>query len=154
MKICKSALFASVVAASILFTGCDWGSGNGTKELVIKTSSGTHTYQVEIADTTEQRTHGLKYRTELDEDAGMFFVYEQEQQMAFWMPPEMEISLDLIFFDKDMKVTDFFENLPICATEVECPRYQPKTLSQYALEVKPGTAVKIDLQKGDIAELK
>jgi len=154
MKICKSTLFVSVIAVSVLLTGCDWGNGGGGKELVLKTSSGTHTYQVEIADTKEQRSNGLKYRTELAEDAGMFFMYDEAQPMAFWMPPEMEISLDLIFFDKDMKVTDFYENLPICPTEDQCPRYTPKTLSQYVLEVNPGTAAKIDLQKGDIAELK
>jgi uncharacterized protein len=154
MKIYKSALFVSVIAVSVFLTGCDWGSGGGEKELVLKTSAGTHTYQVEIADTKEQRSNGLKYRTELGEDDGMFFIYEEEEGMAFWMPPEMEISLDLIFFDKDMKVTDFYENLPICATEEGCPRYSPKTLSKYALEVNPGIAAKIDLQKGDIAELK
>lgn len=133
-------------------TGCFNFSGD-TKELVLSTSNGVHSYKVEIADSKEERSKGLMERESLGQDAGMFFVYDEPQEtMAFWMK-NMEISLDMIFFDKNMKVVDYFQDVPPCESD-PCPHYIPNVMSQYVLEVNAGTADEIGLDIGDVAELK
>lgn len=38
-----------------------------------------------VADTRELRATGLMGRSDLPDDAGMVFVFEEESQGAFWM---------------------------------------------------------------------
>ena len=130
-------------------TGCFGPEGD---KVVLKTNSGDHTYFIDIADEKEEREMGLQYRESLNDNEGMFFVYQEEGKRAFWMP-NMIISLDIIFFDKDFKVVEFFENVPPCKVEMqECPHYIPSGLAQYVLEVSSGTSRKIALQRGDLAQ--
>lgn len=137
----------------LTFTGC-FSFNDGTKELILNTSDGVHTYKVEIADSVEERKQGLQERESLEENAGMFFVYDEPNpKMAFWMP-NMKISLDMIFFDKDMKVVDYFQEVPPCENDDSCPRYVPSVVSQYVLEVDTGTIDEIGLDIGDVGELK
>lgn len=55
-------------------------------------------FTVEIADTPELRARGLMYRTALPASAGMLFVYDRPQPVAFWME-NTRLSLDMIFAD-------------------------------------------------------
>lgn len=152
MKLAK-ALFVSTLLFGILATSGCINYEEGEKQVVLNTSKGVRTYNVEIADTIEERSEGLMHRENLETDAGMFFVYEGEQdRMGFWMKNTL-ISLDMIFFDKDMKVVDYFVNVPPCEKE-PCPHYIPGVASQYVLEVNAGEISKIDLERGDIGELK
>ncbi len=152
MKLANTLLIGVLLAMMLALTGC-FSFSDGTKELVLNTSDGVHTYKVEIADSKEERTKGLMDRESLNKDAGMFFVYEEPNpKMAFWMP-NMNFSLDMIFFDKDMKVVDYFKEVPPCETE-SCPHYVPSVVSQYVLEVNSGTIDEIGLEIGDVGELK
>jgi hypothetical protein len=156
MKISKSFKFYLItffIAFVLLNNGCSINfSGAEKKQLVLHTSSGTHTFNVEIADTSEKRTLGLMHRESLDKNAGMFFIFEKEHQPAFWMK-NMLIPLDMVFFDKNMKVVDYFKNVPPCKLD-PCPHYIPNFNSLYVLEVNSGTLNEIQLQRGDLAELK
>lgn len=140
---------ALILLCAFLFTGCFGPEGD---KVVLKTNSGDHTFYVEVADDKEEREYGLQYREALDDDKGMFFVYNEEGRRAFWMP-NMLISLDIIFFDRDYKVVDFFENVPPCGLEetTNCPHYIPVNEAQYVLEVISGTSRKIALKRGDYA---
>ncbi|MFC1655468.1 DUF192 domain-containing protein [Patescibacteria group bacterium] len=152
MKLTNTLLIGVLLIAMFALTGC-FSFNDGTKELVLNTSDGVHTYTVEIADSTEERKQGLQEREKLEENTGMFFVYEEPNpKMAFWMP-NMKISLDMIFFDKDMKVVDYFQEVPPCESE-SCAHYTPKVVSQYVLEVNAGTVDEIGLDIGDVGELK
>lgn len=55
-------------------------------------------FNVEIADTPQERARGLMYRESLPQSAGMLFLYERTQQLSFWMRNTL-IELDMLFVD-------------------------------------------------------
>lgn len=110
-----------------------------------------HTFTVEIADTDSERRIGLMNRTELPADHGMLFVFDEPQQVSFWMKNTL-IPLDILYFDADNKLTQIYANTPPCNPEpVEgCPTYQSRSNAiQYALELPTGTATQIGAKIDD-----
>ena len=67
-------------------------------KLELRGPSGMAQFHVEIADTTAERNKGLMQREKLASSAGMLFVYESPQSVAFWMKNTL-IPLDMVFAD-------------------------------------------------------
>lgn len=153
MKIFQSLLVIAIVILLIWF-GWPYVAGlfPGGDQVVFKTENGTHTYKVEVADEKEERNKGLMNRESLEEDKGMIFVYEEEIKPAFWMKNTL-IPLDMVFMDKDLKVVDYFVNVPPCEAD-PCAHYIPNNNAQYIVELNAGQVGKMGLQRGDIAEYK
>lgn len=55
---------------------------------------------IEIADDDYTRERGLMYRSWLPEQAGMLFVFEQDEFRSFWMK-NTRLSLDILFIDAE-----------------------------------------------------
>lgn len=101
---------------------------------------------VEIADTDDEQTKGLSNRKNMSENHGMFFVFQNEAQHAFWMK-DTYIPLDLIYFSKDMKVTDIKGNFEPCLASY-CRAFIPRHKALYVLEVNGGFADKYNIAEG------
>ena len=99
--------------------------------------------QVEVVQTSEERQRGLMYRKHLDPDAGMLFLFEQPQQLTFWMHNTL-IPLDIIFITADWKVLGIVEN----ATPLTDSTRSVPGNSQYVLEVNAGYARRHGLGQG------
>ncbi len=105
--------------------------------VVVLTPSGHDAVRVavEIASTDEQRRRGLMYRQNLPPDAGMLFLFADDEIHQFWMKNTL-IPLDMIFIRNDGTVAGVVENA------------EPKTLtgrsvgkqSRHVLEVNGGFA--------------
>jgi uncharacterized membrane protein (UPF0127 family) len=91
------------------------------------------TVRVEVMQSSEERQRGLMYRKHLDPDAGMLFLFEQPQQLTFWMHNTL-VPLDMIFITRDWKVLGIVEN----ATPLTDAPRSVSGLSQYVLEVNAG----------------
>jgi uncharacterized membrane protein (UPF0127 family) len=116
--------------------------------LTIVTSSGERVpVQVEIADTPGERQTGLMGRSALAEEAGMLFVFDQEQILSFWMKDTL-IPLSIAYVDSEGRIVDIQDMQPL--DETSHPSAEP---AQYALEVNQGFFEGRGVAVGDVVEL-
>jgi len=112
--------------------------------LVLKTDSGPHSFNIELATTEQQRILGLMFRRTLAADAGMLFLYDRAQPVAMWMK-NTYIPLDMIFIGADGRVHRIAKRTEPFSTDV----ISSEGDVQGILEVNAGTADAIGLKPGD-----
>jgi uncharacterized protein len=106
-----------------------------------------HTLTVEIADTDTKRARGLMYRTSLEPESGMLFVFGTELPLAFWMKNTL-IPLSIAYFDKSRRIVDIQEMVPAVAGELYPATYPSKLPAMYALEMPKGWFKKNGIKPG------
>jgi hypothetical protein len=141
----RSSAVLFVLLAPLLLAGCASGPA-----VVIGTADGPVTVAVEIADDSAERARGLMARDSLAPDAGMLFVFAQEQPVAFWMK-NTRIPLDILYISADKRVIDI-QTMPPCTAD-PCPAYPSKAPAMYALEVNAGFARQNGIRQGDTVTL-
>lgn len=99
---------------------------------------------VELALTEEDQARGLMWRSELADGAGMLFVFDGEQERAFWMR-NTAIPLDIIYVAADETIRSIAaETRPY--SEQTIPSRGP---CRYVLEVPGGWARRHGVRAGD-----
>ena len=73
-------------------------------------------FDVEIADSSIERTKGLMFRDSLGENNGMFFVFDEPGIYSFWMKNTL-VRLDIILLDKYMNVVFIEKNALPCGSD-------------------------------------
>lgn len=99
---------------------------------------------VEVADTPDTEMRGLMYRTHLDRDHGMIFLFDAESKHTFWMK-NTPLPLDMVFISHDGRVVGIHANaepFSLRTIDVEAP-------SRAVLEVNGGFAAAHGLAVGD-----
>lgn len=77
--------------------------------VTVRTPSGTHVFQTEVAATPEQQSQGLMFRTELAADRAMIFPFASPRTASFWMKNTL-IPLDMLFIRADGTIDRIAEN--------------------------------------------
>jgi hypothetical protein len=90
---------------------------------------------VEVVRSDEERRRGLMYRQHLAPDAGMLFLFEEDEVHTFWMKNTL-IPLDMIFIRSDFTVAGVVENAKPRTTTSRAIH----DVSRYVLEVNGGWA--------------
>jgi uncharacterized protein len=91
---------------------------------------------IEYAQTPEEREQGLSGRSEVPDNYGMLFVFEEPGEYAFWMK-DMLIPIDIFWLDAEYRVISIKENaLP----EKYPESYSPRAPALYVLETRAGFA--------------
>lgn len=106
---------------------------------------------VEIADDNEKRMKGMMFRESLNENDGMFFVFEDESTLTFWMKDTL-IPLDIIFINNNFEIVEIKNAVP--CKEDPCATYNSAKPAKYVLEVNYGFAAKNSIESGDKVDLK
>lgn len=75
----------------------------------LRQGSSAARFKVEIADDEAERARGLMDRRHLPASAGMLFLYDPPQPVAFWMRNTL-IPLDMVFLDAEGVVVRVHEN--------------------------------------------
>jgi uncharacterized membrane protein (UPF0127 family) len=104
---------------------------------------------IEIADKTETRTQGLMYRNSMKENAGMLFIFDNQEMQNFWMK-NTHIPLDILFIDKDMKIVTIQKN----TTPFSLDGVPSTAPAQYVLELNAGYSDGYKLKVGDYIQFK
>ena len=120
--------------------------------MLIDTDEGSVIIDVEKAETPEQRAVGLMHRTELDEDAGMVFLFFEDHQGAFYMKNTL-IPLSIAFFAENGRILEILDMEPCEADpcELYAPVNDDGTPITYwgALEVNQGAFDEWGVEVGD-----
>lgn len=69
------------------------------------------TYEVEVFITDEEKETGLQGRKTLDANSGALFVYDEPQEVSFWMK-DCSIPLDIIFINEEEEVISIAKGKP------------------------------------------
>ncbi|WP_221792494.1 DUF192 domain-containing protein [Aquisediminimonas sediminicola] len=123
-------------------------SGLATETLSIATMKGERRFTVEIAQTAEEQSRGLMFRTKLAPDRGMIFPMLPPRDVAFWMKNTL-IPLDMIFIRPNRTIARIEANTV------------PETLDPVSsnepviavLEIAGGQAVAQGIAPGDLVTL-
>ena len=104
--------------------------------------------QARVADTPAKQEHGLMFVKNLPENEGMIFVFDQDQEQAFWMKNTL-INLDMVFVNSKKTVTSVAAEVPHSYT------YTPDEevayavgYGQYVVELAAQTAAKHNVVPG------
>jgi len=112
---------------------------------------GNNCFYVELAKTQAERDKGLMNRSHLDQNKGMFFIFEKEGNHPFWMKNTL-IPLDIIWLDSGKNIVYVAENVQPCKSLI-CPAINPNVKAKYVLEINAGIANNIGLKIGDKASV-
>ena len=93
-------------------------------------------YKVQVAETDEEKQKGLQGVTSLPEDEGMLFVFEEPDEISFWMK-DTKIPLDVIFIDEDLQVISVQQGIP------ENEEFMTENNVNFVLEVNQNSGIKV-----------
>lgn len=130
MKIVRTFLLCGIL---IGMTACS--TEHPAPQTRIPVQIGAQVFNAEIADEPHERATGLMFRTQMNEDSGMLFLFDEEATHGFYMK-NTRIPLDIIWIDAEKRVVHIAQMQP-CTTE-PCPVVRPTVSSKYVLEVNAG----------------
>jgi len=99
--------------------------------------------KVHLATTPEQRERGLKFRASLPGDEGMYFIFETDQPLSFYMR-DTRIPLSIAFITRTSIIESIADMTPLDETPVSSAG-----AAQFALEVNRGWFDDNGIRPGD-----
>jgi uncharacterized membrane protein (UPF0127 family) len=106
---------------------------------------------VEVVSKQADLERGLMFRTSMDQDKGMLFVFAQDDKYSFWMK-NMHFSLDMLWISLDGHIVYIGQDIPACSTD-PCPVYTPDQMARYVLELNSGFTALHHWKVGDSLQL-
>ncbi len=124
----------------------DFGTGRATFQ-----GDTSKTIDVEIAESSSQRSYGLMFRKHLGAERGMAFLFGSESSGAFWMM-NTHIPLSIAFYDSTGEIVSILDMDPCDPDEQgeSCPLYDPNTSYVGAIEVNQGALTEWGIEVGDM----
>lgn len=132
--------FAFAVLASTA-----WADDCRADRVIVAGDWGRAAFTVTVADDSALRAQGLMHVDSMPQMAGMLFIYDQPQTVAFWMRNTL-IPLDMLFADPDGLILHVHENaVPLDETPIP-----GGDGVQFVLEINGGMAARLGISAGDV----
>ena len=106
---------------------------NKSRITIITADGHSEFFNVECAISSIEKTKGLMFREKLDNDEGMFFIWESDELRKFWMKNTL-INLDILFINSDFKIVNIEERAQSGSTRIISSKFPVK----YVLEINAG----------------
>lgn len=114
---------------------------------------GSKKITVELAQTPSQQEKGLMYRDGLEDNKGMLFIFNKEEELSFWMK-NTYIDLSIAYINEKLKIVDVQEMKATSPIEMRSPKtYPSKKPAMYALEMPKGWFKKNNIIVGQSLKL-
>jgi uncharacterized protein len=117
--------------------------------LTLKTAAAEHVIDIEIAETMEEKSLGLMFRTNIPENTGMLFPYGAPQDITMWMK-NTYVSLDMVFIRADGIVHRIAARTEPLSESVISSEGDVSAV----LELGAGAAERLGLKAGDLVRHK
>ena len=101
----------------------------------MKIEIGNKKYDVQVMESEEDKEKGLQDVNYLPENEGMLFIYEEPEEISFWMD-QTPLPLDVIFINEDYEVISVHQGIP----NSQEPMTEQNVM--YVLEVNEGSGIK------------
>ena len=103
------------------------------RTLTVKTADGRSVnVSAELARTAEERNYGFMNRKNIPDGTGMLFLFEQDQELSFWMKNTPH-PLSIAYIDSFGVIQDLYDMKPYDLTSITSTRFV-----RFALEVPQG----------------
>lgn len=99
---------------------------------------------VELATNDDERMQGLMYRKSMDDNKGMLFIFDKEEEQSFWMKNTI-MSLDIIYINSEFKIVKIYKGTTPFS-ENSLPSGKP---TKYVVEVAAGFTDRYKIKEGD-----
>lgn len=117
------------------------------KPLTIMTTTGHRLITVEVASNAQEQAFGLMFRRSLAADAGMIFLFPDDQEITMWMK-NTYIPLDMFFVTHDGTISRIEENTEPLSERV----ISSGAPARAVIEMKGGSAAQLGIKPGDKIE--
>ncbi|ESQ76231.1 DUF192 domain-containing protein [Asticcacaulis sp. AC402] len=114
------------------------------ESLEVDSGKGRRLFSVEIASNFATRAQGMMCRTQIADNEGMLFEFQDVQERAFWMNNTL-ISLDIIYIAPDGRIVSIQKN----ARPLDRTPLPSKGPASGVLEVRGGLSDQLGLKAGD-----
>ncbi len=133
------------ISLILLFFSLNVSANNHLYEVeIISSNKYSHIFNVELADDDLERSVGLMWRSDLNDNEGMLFKWDNSKIRKFWMK-NTPLSLDIIFINEDKIIINIAHNTsPLSLVEINS-----NFPSKYVLEVLGGKCKKLKINIGD-----
>ena len=101
----------SALVASLLWAGTASAQDGPQRLPAIRLTAGMHLIQAELAQSPDERSTGLMFRTAMGANEGMLFAFEQAGTQCFWMKNTL-LPLSVAFVADDGSVVNIDEMKP------------------------------------------
>ena len=101
---------------------------------------------IEIADNFYARKRGLMYRSSLQANTGMLFIWEDYSTRCMWMK-NTKVPLSIAFMSEEKEILEIYDMVPMSETSI-CSENK----AAFALEVNRGWFKEHNISKGHILD--
>lgn len=100
-------------------------------------------FDIELATTDYERQTGMMYRTEMQPNQGMLFVFEKAEPKSFYMK-NTPLSLDILFVDEAKEIFQIVEK----ALPNSLENINSEAPAKYVLELLGGQVQSLQIERG------